>query len=338
MAKHRNKHPATVVPAGYQVLDIPVDQILLDPHQPRTTFDPVALDELATSIDKQGLQQLPTVNFAYEKDGKRYYYIKAGERRYRAHQILKLSTLKCLVAEEAYDGTFCVARKLAQAAENSSREPHTHEEIVVVMEAVIKDEVEKRGDKAHGAIEIAMGRVAQAFGKSRAWAQNYVALTHLHPELRAMLDSKGDDERLNFGVARALAGVPAARQQELLNQAKGLKAKGGHSLMYQFVVRQASALREESGHRLRGRKLSDDKAVLTAAVNSLHRLAMSFVAERRSSEHQHFMVSVLGQMPTIEVDDLLHKLNEAMLTFQSLQTVVKERRTVLYAPLALVKA
>lgn len=327
----RNAKRQLILPKGTHVLDIPLDQILLDPNQPRTEFDADALAELAETIKSQGLQQYPTVNFAYEQDGKRYYYIKAGERRFRVHQILKRETMRCIVLEEAYDGTLDVNRKLAQAAENSSREPHTHAEIIAVMEAVVKDEYAKReGKSLHGAIEVAMGKVATAFGRSRSWAENYYNLTHLHPELRSMLDVKDDELRLNFNSALSLSRVPADAQHELLEQGKSLRAKGGHALMFQFISRQARIIREHRGNPMRGRKPSDDKVILTRTVKGLYRLAVNFCGERRSTEHQRHVSGVLSHLSIIEVDSLLHELNESLIAFQGLKTLAQEHRDALY--------
>ncbi len=204
------------------------------------------------------------------------------------------------------------------------------------MQEVVKDELAKRDGKIHGAIEVAMGRVSQAFGRSRAWAVNYYELTHLHSELRDMLDSKNDEERLNFNSALALSRIPSERQNEILAQAEGLRKKGGHALMYQFIVRQARALRESRGIAPRGRRPSDDKVVMNRTVEGLYRLAVNFCAERRSTEHQMHIRSVLSQMGTIETDQLLHKLNEALIAFQELQVLTKERRDALYRGLRVV--
>ncbi len=329
------RKPLKLIPhhRGGYIADIPIDQLLFDPNQPRKYFDQEALNELAESIRSQGLQQLPLVNFAFERDGKPFYYIKAGERRYRAHLILKRDTIQCHIEADVYDGTFDINRKLAQAAENSSREPHTHGEIITVMQEVIEDELRKRGDRTHGAVEVAMGRVAQAFGKSRGWAANYYTLTHLHPDLQAEMDASERSERLNFSVAMALARIPIERQVELLKQANGLKEKGGHSLMYRFILRQAQAIRvssEGGNSSQRGRRPSDDKAVFMGSVLSMHRVATAFVAERRSSEHNAYMASVVSSMRVIEIDSLLHMLRESMLTLEGIQKVAQERRTVLY--------
>lgn len=316
--------------SGRRVLDIPLDQLHFDPHQPRVKFTEEGIAELAESIKSQEMQQLPVVNFGYIEDGKDHYYIKAGERRFRAHLLLRRETMSCLVEPVAYDGKRSVTRRLAQAAENSSREPHTHAEIIAIMSDVVQEEVLKRGEKGTGAIEIALGRVAQAFGKSRPWAVNYHTLTHLHPELRDMLDDANDEERLNFGAAVALARIPAEQQHELLTQGKRMKEKGGHALMYRFIVQQARAIRENRGIMPRGRKPSDDKAIVVTAVERLHRHAMVFCGERRSPQHKAYLTGVLEQMSIIEIDQLQHKLREALITFQTLSTFAQERRDALY--------
>jgi ParB/RepB/Spo0J family partition protein len=335
MSKKRTSR--SVIVSGLQVLDIPLAQLRPDPNQPRTTFDEEELAELTSSIKAQGLQQLPTVNLAFVEDGISYYYIKAGERRFRAHKRLGMPTMRCFVEPEPYNGTFDVGRKLAQAAENSSRARHTHGEIIAVMEDVLKAEIAVRGESHNGSVEIAMGKVAAAFGKSRAWAMNYYTLIRLHPDLRLLLDRKEDGERLNFGVAMALARIPSERQQELLAQAQHLKQKGGHNLMYRFIVRQAQALREQGGKPTRGRKPSDDKAVMENMMRSLNRMVVGFLAERKPAEHKKFLDGLMSQMRTHEVDYMLSQVNLALVTFGLLQAVLKEKRESLYSGLKVVK-
>lgn len=58
---------------------IKLSEISADPHQPRRTFDEIALDELAISIAEHGVVQ-PIVVAPYGGG----YQIVAGERRYRA--------------------------------------------------------------------------------------------------------------------------------------------------------------------------------------------------------------------------------------------------------------
>ena len=65
--------------------DIRLDNITPDPDQPRKEFDQEKLQELADSIQSSGLLQPISVR----KVGADRFVIVAGERRYRAHQLLE---------------------------------------------------------------------------------------------------------------------------------------------------------------------------------------------------------------------------------------------------------
>jgi len=72
---------------------ISIDSVQPNPNQPRKAFDDSSLAELAESIKKQGvLQPLIVEEYAPGK-----YTIIAGERRYRAAKIAKLSEIPVLV-------------------------------------------------------------------------------------------------------------------------------------------------------------------------------------------------------------------------------------------------
>src|SRR5688500_8476228 len=72
---------------------IPLTKIRANADQPRKTFDPVALRELANSIRMNGLLQPITVRPT--DDG--MFEIVAGERRFRAHELLGAKTIDCNV-------------------------------------------------------------------------------------------------------------------------------------------------------------------------------------------------------------------------------------------------
>lgn len=78
-----------------RIVLIPMDEIDLDPHQPRKRFDESSLKELAISIERQGLLQPILVRRNAETDR---YVITAGERRFRAHQLLKRSTIEAIIS------------------------------------------------------------------------------------------------------------------------------------------------------------------------------------------------------------------------------------------------
>ncbi len=71
----------TIDQSGVVAYEIDVDKINPDPKQPRTEFDPEALDRLATSLATHGQIQPITVTHAEEPF---HYVIVTGERRWRA--------------------------------------------------------------------------------------------------------------------------------------------------------------------------------------------------------------------------------------------------------------
>jgi len=317
---------------GKRILDIPIGQLLPDPNQPRENFSKRSLQELAESIKNQGLQQFPVVNFASHKKGKDYYHIKAGERRWRAHKLLGLKSITCVVEDVVYDGTRDVNRRLAQAAENSSREPHTHGEIIKLVEEVVQAVIGER-DVVHGSVDIALGRVAAAFGKSRAWAVNYQTLVGLLPALRDMLDEDETGERLNFAVATALARAPADVQEQLLLEAKPIFDKKGHAAGYSYIVRKAREIRKDRGEKIRGRG-SDDKARFIKMGTWLRRYAEHFCGERHSSEHRLYIEDMIGKMSVCDVDEMLNDVRFSLQVFKQLGDMLQTKRDENYKPFA----
>lgn len=79
--------------SGLRVL--PIANVYPNPNQPRKIFDERPLEELAKSIEETGLQSPIKVR----PDGKGEYMIVYGERRYRAHMLLGLATIKAIVED-----------------------------------------------------------------------------------------------------------------------------------------------------------------------------------------------------------------------------------------------
>ena len=75
------------------LLLIPIEKIFRDENQPRKEFDKEKIEELAQSINKNGLIQ-PLI--LTKKDDNNYNLV-AGERRWRAAQIANLKTLPALL-------------------------------------------------------------------------------------------------------------------------------------------------------------------------------------------------------------------------------------------------
>jgi len=79
-----------------RLIEADVDRIVPNPEQPRTVFDPGALEALAASIERVGLQQPILVREGLEKG---QYILIAGERRLRAHVILGRKTIPAIITQ-----------------------------------------------------------------------------------------------------------------------------------------------------------------------------------------------------------------------------------------------
>jgi ParB family chromosome partitioning protein len=103
----------TVDTSDATVLKIPLGDIVADPDQPRKTFAPAELSELAHSIRANGLLQPITVR----PGGPKAYLIVAGERRYRAHVINGAATIRAIVIQP----TGIADIRIKQIIENDQR-------------------------------------------------------------------------------------------------------------------------------------------------------------------------------------------------------------------------
>jgi ParB family chromosome partitioning protein len=84
---------------GPVVVEIDIDQVIPNPHQPRTHFDPVEMAALKDSIEKHGLAQ--PIGVQQQTDGR--FQIVFGERRYRAVKDLGHGTIYAVTVSGAAD-------------------------------------------------------------------------------------------------------------------------------------------------------------------------------------------------------------------------------------------
>lgn len=80
-----------------KIVELNMGEIHPNPDQPRKTFDETKLRELAASIARQGLLQPIIVQKRAAPEGG--YLLVAGERRFRAHQLLERTTLPAILTE-----------------------------------------------------------------------------------------------------------------------------------------------------------------------------------------------------------------------------------------------
>lgn len=173
---------------GDQLKMVPVDLIQRGQYQPRLDMKTASLQELADSIKAQGVVQPIVIRPI--GDGGRYELI-AGERRWRATQLVGLSTIPAIIKRVPDAQAMSIA-----LIENIQREQLNPLEEALALERLIRE------------FSMTHLEVAEAIGRSRAAVSNLLRLLELEAPCREMLE-RGD---LEMGHARALLGLVGATQ------------------------------------------------------------------------------------------------------------------------------
>jgi ParB family chromosome partitioning protein len=204
-------------PAGVQMA--PIESLRPNPDQPRKIFDRDDLEELAASIRDKGVLQPILVRSHPKEDG--VWQIIAGERRWRAAQLARLTEAPIIVKEMDDVAVFEVAiiENVQRADLNPLEEADAYRTLM------------ERFGRTQDA-------VAGVVGKSRSHVANILRLLQL-PEGVLQHVRTG---KLSAGHARALitAPDPVALADQIVSE--GLN------------VRQAEALARRAAEGSRGRK------------------------------------------------------------------------------------
>lgn len=171
------------------VLQVPVDSIRPNPHQPRKEFDDERLEELAGSIDRHGLIQPITVRYIGEKR----FELISGERRLRAAKLAGVEELPAYIREVNDDDIISYA-----LIENIQREDLNPIEVAHGYQRLIEE------------ADYTQAEVAERVGKNRSTVANMLRLLNLPPFIQAGLR----DEKISMGHARALISVEDPDKQE----------------------------------------------------------------------------------------------------------------------------
>ena len=208
-------------PPGFKVVG--VDEVHRSPHQPRVHIPEEGIEELAASIESQGMMQ-PIVVRSRPAGG---YELIAGERRWRAAQKAGVDRIPAIVREA--DDREAMAMALI---ENIQRESLTPLEEAFGLSRLLQE------------FEMTHDEVAAAVGKSRPAVSNLLRLLDLGGVARELLQSGA----IEMGHARALLPLDEMTQAQIARLAaeKGLSVRQTESL-----VRRARADRKASTPRPR---------------------------------------------------------------------------------------
>lgn len=221
------------VPEG-AVKNIPLEDVVANPEQPRKHFSEAALAELADSIREKGVIQPLLVE--EQPDGT--YQIVAGERRFRASKLAGMETVPVIVRSFSPDEKLEIA-----LIENIQRE-----DLSPVEEA-----------KAYKSLMEASGlnqeALARRLGKNRSTIANAVRLLKLPEPVQDALDNA----ELSAGHARAIlqAGTEDAMMQlfsRILQE--GLSVRVAESLARGEEIAGFAGL-SDTGKDTPGKKVTD---------------------------------------------------------------------------------
>lgn len=170
------------VPQGSVIINIPLEQIEVNPFQPRTTFEEESLNDLADSIKVHGVIQPITVR----KIENNKYQLIAGERRLRASKLAGKAEVPAFVRLASDQESIEIA-----LIENIQREDLNPLEIAINYKR-LQDEC-----------DLTQEELAVRLGKNRSSVTNYMRLLRLPPDIQAGLR----DEKITMGHAKALLSI-----------------------------------------------------------------------------------------------------------------------------------
>lgn len=170
-----------------RVIEVDIKDIVAKSDQPRRKFEQESLQELADSLKEHGVLQPLLVR----KHGKRYEIV-AGERRWRAAEMIGIEKVPVLVKE--IDDI--------EAAEISLIENLQREDLSLIEEArAYRHMIERYG--------YTQELLSKKLGKSRTHVTNTMRIMNLPEEVLAMIDAG----KVSAGHARALLSMGSADQQ-----------------------------------------------------------------------------------------------------------------------------
>lgn len=172
--------------------EIPLTSIRPNPDQPRTNFKKEELEELASSIEKDGLLQPIVVRPVGDE-----YEIIAGERRWQACRMLDLKTVPVRI--KAADDEKVLELALIENIQRSDLNP--------IEEAYGYKRLMERKN-------MTQSELAQVVSKGRSTIANALRLLELPEEAQQLLF----EEKITAGHARAILSIPSKEGRQKLTE------------------------------------------------------------------------------------------------------------------------
>lgn len=199
-------------PTGF--LELSLSQLMPGRYQPRQEVSSSNLEPLMESIRSQGIIQ-PIIVRSLNNNR---YEIIAGERRFRAAELLGLTSIPVIIKEVNDEKAIAMA-----LIENIQRE-----DLNPIEEALALERLAKEFNLTHI-------QVAETVGKSRTAVTNSLRLLNLGEDLKKMLIQK----EIEVGHAKALLSLRAEQQSHVAQMVfqKGLSVRETERLVLDLLTK-----------------------------------------------------------------------------------------------------
>jgi len=254
---------------GY--MEISVASIVPSPTQARRDFAPAELQELADSIFAEGLLQPIVVR----KQGDKYQLI-AGERRWRAFQLLGIKTIPARISA-ASDASSAVLGLI----ENLQREGLNPIEEASGYASLLRD------------FKLTAETAAERVGKPRTTVANSLRLLQLDAELQGYVAKN----LLSAGHAKVLLGIPnedAARRALLARRiiAEGMSVRAAEKLV--LAHKTDAGAKRKSADAAQNKTPAADAAAVASIEKKLTSRLGARVAVQHTPKHGKIIIEYAG--------------------------------------------
>ena len=218
--------------AGARYAELPIDQVVPNPRQPRTVFDEDALAELVFSIREIGLLQPIVVRRTSSPNGDTAFELIAGERRLRASREAGLELIPAIIRDTDDDAMLrdALLENLHRADLNPLEEAAAYQQLLSDFGCTQEE-------------------LARRIGRSRPQVSNTLRLLKLPPDVQRRVAAGV----LSAGHARALLSLDDPADMEALAArivAEGLSVRSVEEII---IVGDADGRSRTPRTRSRGR-------------------------------------------------------------------------------------
>lgn len=264
--------PVVVEPPTGSIAEIPVEQIEVNPFQPRTHFDQEALLELAESITVHGIIQPITLR----KLTTNQYQLISGERRFQASKLAGLEKIPAYI--RSADDQQMLEMALI---ENIQRENLNAIEIALSYQRLLTE------------CNLKQEELGERVGKNRTTVTNYLRLLKLPPDIQIAVR----DNKLSMGHARAIISVENPDQQLYI-----FKQALAEELSVRKVEELVRVLSEKSSQREEGTNTNQQSSPASKEITQLQSRLSSHFGTRVAIKSDGRKGEI--KIPFLSVEDL----------------------------------